>query len=99
MNGGYEMIQGAISYDRSLFNGLLSVEAADAEMRTHDKLNTAFSVLAPVFQKYDMCEVWGLALLHKHWPLGEHELPITTLNRIEIPREYELRPRGYFSEP
>jgi len=80
------------------FNGLPSIEAADAEMRTQNKLNTAFSVLGPIFVKHDMCRTWGISLLHKHWSVQDEELPITVVSKVDAPREYELRPRMNFSK-
>lgn len=90
------MLQQSASYARSRFNGLPSIEEADAEMRAHNRLGVALSVLEPIFRRHEMCETWGISLLHNHWSVEDGELPITDLSKMDTPKEYELRPRAAF---
>jgi hypothetical protein len=92
------MIQETLSFDYSRFNGLLSIEDADADMRAKNKLSLALEQLGPIFVKHGVCETFGISLLHKHWSVSRGELPITDVSIDETPREYELRPRQQFAK-
>lgn len=88
------MTSTVLPYDRSIFNDLPTIEAADEEMRSHERLSLALRVLAPVFLENDMCASWAISLLHKHWPLYEGELPILEEQKSTPPRELITMPRG-----
>jgi hypothetical protein len=63
-------------YDRSEFNNLQAIEDADALMRKNAQLDLATQVLGPIFSLYNLCDVFGISLLHNHWTLSDGELPI-----------------------
>jgi hypothetical protein len=59
------------TYNWSWFNGLSAIEVADEEMHDQNKLGIALSALGPIFMRYEVCDTWGISLLHKHWPLED----------------------------
>lgn len=87
-------------YNQSSFNILPSIESANADMRARGQLARAFSLLGPVFAEHNMCETWGIGLLHKHWHLEVGELPIQDVEFHEDRRQFITLPRaGAFSKP
>jgi hypothetical protein len=84
------------AYDSSRFNGLLAIEAADAKMRASNVLPFAVFKLGPLFARHNMCEFWGLSLLHKHWKLECDELPIQDVGTSRDRQEYITAPRTSF---
>jgi hypothetical protein len=92
------MSQETLSYDYSRFNGLPSIEDADADMRAKNKLSVALERLGPIFLRHGVYETFGISLLHKHWLVVPGELPISDVSVNETPREYELRPREQFAK-
>ncbi len=83
-----------IAYSTARFNNLASIEAAHDEIRTDDLLDTAIQALGPIFVEHEVCDDWGLALLHKHWDLGKGEIPLQEVTRNVVPREYILNPKN-----
>jgi hypothetical protein len=63
-------------YSSAKFNNLPAIEDADAMMRKNAHLDLAIHILGPIFANYDLCEVFGIAILHNHWFLSDGELPI-----------------------
>ena len=90
------MLQEIATFDHARFNGLPTIEDADAEMRKHNKLAIALEVMEPIFLKHSMCDKWGLTLLHKHWAVTNGEVPVSDQSKTNAPKEYELRPRSNF---
>jgi hypothetical protein len=88
------MTSAVLPYDRSAFNDLPTIEVADEEMRSHDRLSLALKVLAPAFLENDMCDSWAISLLHKHWRLEEGEFPILEVQQSTTPRVLVTKPRG-----
>ncbi len=87
------MAQDASVYDRFKYNNLPSIEFADAAMREGDKLNLAFSAFRPIFLRHNMCDKWGISILHRHWRLEEDEIPIQEVIASDSPKEFETYPR------
>jgi hypothetical protein len=83
----------ASHYNSPLFNSLPPIETADKEMRAKNRLNKALSVFGPVFAKHKMSGSWGISLLHRHWRIGNDELPIQDSPKIPGPREFITSPR------
>ncbi len=81
-------------HDYVHFNGLLSIEAADEIMRKERKLELALSLLGPTFTKYEMCDSWGIGLLHNHWLLEEDEIPVQYISERNGCKEYITVPRN-----
>jgi hypothetical protein len=95
------MLQEFNAYDSSRFNSLLAIEAADTKMKANNMLPFALSKLGPVFARHNMCELWGLSLLHKHWDLECGELPIQDLGNLGTSwdrQEYITEPRTSFGK-
>jgi hypothetical protein len=86
------MIDALLSYDRVRFNNLPPIEEADIEMKASGRLSVALSVLGPLFARHDMCNEWGIGLLHKHWYLLEDEFPVQEMRNTTDGPEYVLSP-------
>jgi hypothetical protein len=80
-------------FDATRFNALPDIEVASADMKAKGKLSLAFSALAPIFARHNMCDSWGISLLHNHWQVEDGELPIQDAIRTDSPLEYETTPR------
>jgi hypothetical protein len=80
-------------FDATRFNSLPDIEVASADMKAKGKLSLAFSALAPIFARHNMCDSWGISLLHNHWQVEDGELPIQDATRTDSPLEYETTPR------
>ena len=66
----------SLSYDRHRFNGLPEIEAADSFVRSSGSRARVLRRLSPIFFKHQVCDWFGLCLLHKHWQLEDDELPL-----------------------
>ncbi|WP_375412060.1 hypothetical protein [uncultured Bradyrhizobium sp.] len=53
-------------FDREMYNGLLSIEAANQTVRTEDRLDGFLSAAAKLFVRHNVHERFGVGLLHKH---------------------------------
>jgi hypothetical protein len=82
------------SYDRVQFNRLPSIETADETLRRENKLQIAFSSLESIFAKYDLCDTWGIGLLHNHWLLEDNEIPVQHISLRNGVKEYVTAPRA-----
>jgi hypothetical protein len=80
-------------FDANRFNALPDIEVASAEMKAKDKLSLAFATLAPIFVRHNMCDSWGISLLHNHWQVEDGDLPIQDVTRAATPLEYQTTPR------
>lgn len=88
------MIGDLSSYNRFLFNWLPSIQAADAALHQHRYLDVAFAELGPIFAKYDICDTWGICLLHNHWVLKDNEFPVQHISLRGQTQEFITIPRS-----
>jgi len=88
------MLQEVVAFNPSNFNALPDIEIADAEMRAAGTLTTVLTALGPVFVKHNMCDKWGISLLHNHWPVEPGEVAVQHAEQTNSPREFETRPRS-----
>jgi len=86
-----------LSFEKANFNDLPSIEVANENVQLTDKLNQALAVLGPIFLKHNMFNSWGISLLHKHFVINDHEIPIQNVeienNRklfVTIPRAIKI---------
>ncbi|MEW6638919.1 MAG: hypothetical protein AB1586_00340 [Pseudomonadota bacterium] len=63
-------------FRHDLYNSTPDVQNADADIRRDGSLERALTVLAPIFQAFDVAEFCGINLLHKHWTVEESEIPL-----------------------
>lgn len=82
------------TYNWSWFNGLSAIEVADEEMHDQNKLGIALSALGPIFMRYEVCDTWGISLLHKHWPLEDGERPVQEAIHKNGEMQFVTRPRA-----
>ena len=86
------MRQEAYPFDPIAFNKLPAVMLADAGARRDGMLERALRSFAPLFAHYEVCQHWGVGLLHRHWPISTDEVPIQTVKNKKG-REFVMTPR------
>jgi hypothetical protein len=87
------MLQHASDFDRPRYNRLPCIELADAEMKSEGKLAVVLAELGPIFARHNMCDDWGISILHKHWLVNDDELPVQDIAWCEDYQEFVTCPR------
>jgi hypothetical protein len=88
------------SFDRSLYNSLPGVEEVDRLVRSSGKLEMALATLGSLFVRHNMCDKWGLSILHSHWFVDAGQTPLQEALAGPEGKEFVTMPRvGPFSQP
>ncbi len=85
-------------FSGALYNGMLDVMHADANVREGGLLETARRVLGPIFVRHGVERLYGINLLHTHWKVEAGEIPSQSRRPFESGFELVTRPEAVAAE-
>ncbi|KAJ3911224.1 hypothetical protein F5877DRAFT_86284 [Lentinula edodes] len=68
----------ATAYEPSVYDGLLTIEEASAELEQRNAVQTINEKLAGILFEYGVSNIFGIQLLHRHFMLAETEKLVGT---------------------
>src|SRR5581483_563651 len=75
-----------------VYNGLPSLEKAAEFVRSQGLIDKMLGGVGSLFVRHGVAEHWGIYLLHKHWHIGQGEIPAEDVCDDTPEKEHVMRP-------